>query len=194
MELRHFYIDDWLVSPTPFSPSPPWRECLSTFIKHSHVSSSRSVHKSKLQWAVVLLNDRHEVEKRPAHPPKRTHKVSQFPGDQLFAEDRRNGASYRKGWRCDMRGRVGKGWSEWREIKKTLFGQAKTDITVRLGTLQENSRGFLILAKYWDRILLSWEVHIALAFIVLKNVPLDLSCLVYAEYMKWRYRSCSSHW
>jgi len=98
MELRHFYIDDWLVSPTPFSPSPPWRECLSTFIKHSHVSSSRSVHKSKLQWAVVLLNDRHEAEERPAHPPKRTHKVSQFPGDQLFAEDRRNGASYRKGW------------------------------------------------------------------------------------------------
>ena len=98
MELCHFSIDDWLVSPTPFSPSPPWRECLSTFIKHSHVSSSRSVHKSKLQWAVVLLNDRHEVEKRPAHPPKRTHKVSQFPGDQLFAEDRRNGASYRKGW------------------------------------------------------------------------------------------------
>jgi len=65
---------------------------------------------------VVLLNDRHEVEERPAHPPKRTHKVSQFPGDQLFAEDRRNGASYRKGWWCDMRGRVGKGWSEWREI------------------------------------------------------------------------------
>jgi len=40
-----------------------------------------------------------------------------------------------------MRGRVGKGWSEWREIKKKLFGQAKTDITARFGTLQENSRG-----------------------------------------------------
>lgn len=98
MELCHFCIDDWLVSPTPFSPSPPWRECLSTFIKHSHVSSSRSVHKSELQWAVVLVSDTHEAEKRPAHPPKRTHKVSQFPGDQLFAEGRRNGASYRKGW------------------------------------------------------------------------------------------------
>jgi hypothetical protein len=136
MELCHFCAGDLLVSPTPFSPSPPWRECLSTFIKHSHVSSSRSVHKSELQWAVVLVNDRHGVEKKPAHPPKRTHKVSQFPGDQLFAEDRRNGASYRKGWWCDMRGRVGKGWSEWREIKKKLFGQAKTDITVRQGTLQ----------------------------------------------------------
>jgi hypothetical protein len=107
MALCQFCTYTALVYPTS-PPSPPWREYLSTFIKHSHVSSSGSVHKSELQWAVILVNDRHEVEKEPAHPPKRTHKVSQFPGDQLFAEDRRNGASYRKGWWCDMQGGLAK--------------------------------------------------------------------------------------